>query len=422
MHDWKIIFLLSVLVIAVYFPVFDIFFAQDDFIMIRYFSQNSLAVDLANVFGPPTVSHFRPVDNLFYMIAGNIFGKYYFGYHLINISLHILTSFFIFKIFKKLFGNWRAGLFSGVVYGLHPIHFVSLFWISGGTVTIGFFFLTLAIYSLLFEKRVLAFVFYFLSVFASESMLIGIFIFGALLVLLKKFLREKVSLLAIFMLSILFAAIRFVFLTPKSTFDTYKIEFSTKILSAVKYYVLRIPGFVEGYGKSFVSIILVIWLIVLGLNFFNKRTNGKFIRQLLFAIFVTALGLFPFIFIPNHLSSHYMNISVWGFSIILGLFVIKMKNRSLLFLATVFLFISYLSIRLNMQNSWVINRSNLSRELIYNIERENLPPGSTITFDDDEIVSSFEKYIALGTGDAINFWFSDKNYKGCFTFIEDCSK
>ena len=122
----------------VYRQAFFNFFAQDDFVLINYFSQNNLWQDLKNVFGPPQVTHWRPIHNLYFFATGNLFGRNYIGYHLLTFLLQIGASFFVYKVARKLTGNFQAAVVAGLLYGIHPAHFISMFWISGGATVIGF--------------------------------------------------------------------------------------------------------------------------------------------------------------------------------------------------------------------------------------------------------------------------------------------
>ena len=76
-----------------------------------------------------------------------------------------------------------------------------------------------------------------------------------------------------------------------------------------------------------------------------------------------------------------------------------------------FILFSFFAVRLEMKNSWVINRSNLAHKLIGDIELRNLPEGTALIFDDNELASSLEQYISLGSGEAVNVWFFEKNRK-----------
>ena len=64
--DFWVLLFLAILVFALWYKALFNFFAQDDFILINHFSQNNVWQDLKNLFGPPTVTHWRPIHNLYF--------------------------------------------------------------------------------------------------------------------------------------------------------------------------------------------------------------------------------------------------------------------------------------------------------------------------------------------------------------------
>jgi len=72
--------LLFVLGFTFFYKSLNVFFVQDDYILINNFSQNNLWQDFKNVFAYPNVSHWRPLHNLYFLVSGNLFGKFYPAY------------------------------------------------------------------------------------------------------------------------------------------------------------------------------------------------------------------------------------------------------------------------------------------------------------------------------------------------------
>ena len=210
-------------------------------------------------------------------------------------------------------------------------------------------------------------------------------------------------------------------MTPKTTFDVYQAELSPKLFLTIKYYFLRIAGFAETSGDEIVSFVLLGWLILIALmlvNMLKKRLN---INLAIFSIVVISAGLFPFILIPQHLSPHYMNVSIFGFAMLVG--IILKTTRRFMAIATIviFLIISGYNINLTIKNNWVIERSNLARTYVEQIYKISPPSGSTLIFKDNKLSTSKEAYISLGTGDAVKFFFPEKNYQTCFAEFELCT-
>lgn len=418
--DFYVISLVLILALLVYRGSFFNFFAQDDFILINHFSQNSIFIDFKNAFGKPEVTHWRPVHNLFFLAAGNIFGKNYIGYHAMIFAIHIGVSFLIYKIINFICKNLWAGLIGAVIYALHPAHFVSLYWISGAATIIGMFLFLLSFYFYLNKKGLLTLILWAASLLASEAMLVGIGIFLSYSFLFdrkvsRRFLKNT------FLISICFLALKF-FLTPKDTYQIYKIAINKNVIVALKYYLLRIAGFAEVSGDLIISLIWAAWLLVPLILILRTLIKKELFKEFLFGASLVILGLSPFIFIPEHLSPHYMNIAVWGFSFIISLALTRTKLLTRHIMISIFVIVTLINVNLISKDTWVVTRANLARRYIQTIESQGLPKESTIIFNDNYISTSKEAYITLGGGKAIDFWFKEKKYKTCFTFLNQCGE
>lgn len=415
-----ILFFLAVLIFLVYHNAFSNFFAQDDFILIQKFSGSSLWSSLAKALTSYHVTHWRPVHNLFFLISGSIFGKNYIPYHIFLFFIHLATSYLIFLVTLQTLKNRTSAIVSSVIYAIHPFNFVSLFWISGGATELAFMFFLISFMLWLNSKFKYFLLFFIISLLASESLVVGIFIILSWELINKKASLSARDLKISFLVVMLFSVLRFVFLTPNDTYNTYGVKLSFESVLAFKYYLLRALGFAETNGDLLISIVLASWIFAIFILFIKSINKNFPYKNILFFSSVFVFGLLPFIAIPNHLSPHYMNIPVWAFASIIGILLSEKKllDFSLVF---IFLIICFLGTEATQRNNWVVSRAELSKKYISLIEKENLPPGSTLVFDDNQISSSLDAYYALGGGDGINFWFKNKNYKFCFTEFESCS-
>lgn len=418
--DLIVVFLIFMITALVWWQSLFNFFTQDDFTLINHFSQNSLIEDLKNVFGKPKVTHWRPMHNFYFFIAGNIFGKNYIGYHILTFAILILSGTIIFEIVRKLLKNKSAALIASIIYISHPSHFVSMFWISGNATLIGFLFLTWSMYFYLGSKRIISLFLYLVSLLASEAMIVGVVLYLSISHLKNNLKKDLVHLMAVFSVSAIFILVKAAYLFNQEIFDVYKVEFSLNNLLAVKYYLSRIVGFAQVSGDQLATTALILWILIVGFLLFKSaviRTHQKVVYLSLGVIFV---GLFPFILIPSHLSGHYMNVSIFGFSLAVAAALKKQKWLVRSVLVSIFIVISLINVSLDAKNSWVVNRANLAKEILTDVERKNLPIGSTLIFDDNQRATSLDAYYSLGTGEALRFWFKDKNYRTCFIFIERC--
>ena len=413
--------LITISSIIIYRNSFYNFFTQDDFILTYHFSQNNLTEDIINTLGPPQVTHWRPLHNLYFLISGNLFDKNYLYYHLFTFLIHMGIAFLVFKVVDNITKNQKIALVSSFIYAVHPAHFVTLFWISGSATSIGFLFLVLSFYLYLQEKTRTSILSFVLSLLASEAMVIGAGLFFVYQFLFKDDGVLNAFTKRLILVTSTFVFIRFLFLTPQSTYNSYQVKIWPQIVTSTKYYLLRIAGFAEVSGDLIVSIALLGLLLFITINLARSLKSESNHKVATLGLSLIILGLFPFVFISN-ISAHYMNISVFGFAILIGFAISKLKPIKILTFLVIFLIISFFNVDKTYENHWVIQRSNLAQRYIQEIESFNVPERSTIIFNDNYISTSEEAYISLGTGKAIDFLFKGRNYQYCFTAFESCEE
>lgn len=418
-REFLIFLVLVIMSVIVFSKSFANFFAQDDFVLIQEFSGGNFTLDIARAFGPPTVTHWRPMHNLYFLATGNLFHKNLVAYHIVTFIIHIVSAFLIYKIAYRLHKDLMTSIASGIVYACHPAFFISLFWISGSATTIGFFFFVFSFYLYLVEKRGLWVLLFFLSMLASEAMLVGVFIFIAYRFCANIQKNKDNFWLKIALGALLFIALRFVFFKSVSLGSDYQLRVGFVTLSTLKYYVLRMFAFPDIPFDLIWILLLIFWACVLVISSRNIARE-KFASRVQFYSAIIVFGLFPFIFLPNHLSAHYINISVFGFCLLLGYLLSKTKPVVITSIVVIFGLLSAGSVNGMITNSWVVRRSKIAKEHIRSIERLDPPENSWIVFGDNSISSSYEAYISLGTGKALDFWFGEKNYKSCFRAFEIC--
>lgn len=139
---------------------------------------------------------------LFYS-ACSIMLKYwkseYLLYHLTSLILHVTNSFFIYKLIKKIKGNYP--LLLSLIYLVHPLQLFNVIWIIQIKTLMAIFFFLIAFYFFLESEReskgwkiVPSFLFYSFSLFSKSSFLP--------IVLLFPFYRKKIKLVPFFLVSL----------------------------------------------------------------------------------------------------------------------------------------------------------------------------------------------------------------------------
>ncbi len=74
---------------------------------------------------------YRPLYLLWFRINDALFGPHTAGWHFTSVVAHVVATYCVIILAQRLFREWPAALFSGLVFGLHPVHMESVAWISG---------------------------------------------------------------------------------------------------------------------------------------------------------------------------------------------------------------------------------------------------------------------------------------------------
>ena len=82
-----------------------------------FFSDVTVATPLAKASG-----YYRPLSMVYLMGIYQIFGMNTVGLHLMNLILHILSTFFVFLLLKYITKDFVLALATGLVFAVHPIH------------------------------------------------------------------------------------------------------------------------------------------------------------------------------------------------------------------------------------------------------------------------------------------------------------
>ena len=121
-------------------------------------------------------NYWRPTFTAFHILNFQLFGLNPFGWHFLNILLHIGVCLFAFFLMRRLELNEYLAFGIALVFAVHPVHTESVAWISGSPdLLFGFFFFG----SLWFADRwisgkkktfdlIVAIIFYFLALGSKE--------------------------------------------------------------------------------------------------------------------------------------------------------------------------------------------------------------------------------------------------------------
>lgn len=129
-----------VLTFVVYLPTLRFQFVHDDRGIIvenpavhswhavpSYFTSHSWAAVAPAFLG----NDYRPLFLLWFRVNDALFGSHTAGWHFTTVVAHVVATFCVFLLAYRILGNWPAALFSGLIFGLHPVHIEGVAWISG---------------------------------------------------------------------------------------------------------------------------------------------------------------------------------------------------------------------------------------------------------------------------------------------------
>lgn len=122
---------------------------------------------------------YRPLQMLTYMVDYSIGGMNVRGYHLVNISFHILVALCIYWLINILFADNLIALLTAALYAVHPIHTEAVAYIAGRADPLAFFFMLTALIFYIknvekagIGKLIIVAASYILAILSKESSLI----------------------------------------------------------------------------------------------------------------------------------------------------------------------------------------------------------------------------------------------------------
>lgn len=312
----KLFFFLIVLGLTwIYRPSFVSPFFQDDALLLQHATPQYFLT-------PVPQFHYHPVANqFFYFLSKNMFGTNVIGYHFVLFLASILGLVFIFKLTKILLSSQRKALLTTFFYAFNVSLFANFYWIAVSYFVLGgFFFFASA--CLFFKKgtvraflTVLSFV---LSVGSNE---LGIFLCSIFIGLAwyKNYWPKR--LWALVGLDAIFLVLK-VFWIGFSTETDYSLRFGLSTLATIRWYLLRALNLPEGINRNQDVFLVSFFVIMVGLLIYSlihyirsKKING---RLFLLAVFWFIAGALPFYFLPNHMSSYYLTVALFGPALIFG--------------------------------------------------------------------------------------------------------
>ena len=82
---------------------------------------------------PEAANYYRPVFLLWLLLNYKLFGLSPFGWHATSLLVHLVATWLVFVLAKRLTANHWLATVAAFLFGIHPVHIESVAWISGVT-------------------------------------------------------------------------------------------------------------------------------------------------------------------------------------------------------------------------------------------------------------------------------------------------
>ncbi len=176
---------LAVLTVVAFWPVKDAGFINLDdnvYVYENAYLQSGMSWDsIKQAFSfklARKIGHWHPVTWFSWLLNYSLFGLDPFGYHLVNLLLHVINTILLFLILRRMTRALWPSAFVAVLFAIHPLHVESVAWITERKDVLSTFFmmLTLGAYSFYVEnrdfKRYLFVLLFYILGLMSKSMLV----------------------------------------------------------------------------------------------------------------------------------------------------------------------------------------------------------------------------------------------------------
>jgi protein O-mannosyl-transferase len=81
----------------------------------------------------PTTPYYRPLAMIYLMIGWSLFHLSPAGWHLMNILVHMIAVYFVFRIVHRITGETALSAVATILFAIHPLRCESVAWVSGAT-------------------------------------------------------------------------------------------------------------------------------------------------------------------------------------------------------------------------------------------------------------------------------------------------
>ncbi|MCL4417740.1 MAG: hypothetical protein M1365_13810 [Actinobacteria bacterium] len=378
---------------------------------------------------------------------------------------------------KQVIPNKYLAYFATFFFGITAANVATLYYLAGGIQTLLATTFTLSSL-LLFHKylktnamkfKIFAFLTFVLAIASHEQAIIIPFLLIGLIYALKNIRNIKnylFDLLPYFLLIFVLLILEFSLIGFSSGEKQYQAIFNIKTaFNSLSWYTswalgapetlidfvlpgLKLnPNLLKYWGNYYLlifpSLFLSLLLISIATLYLLIKKRKVFINKIFILSLVWfPLGLLPVILLPLHKSSHYLEISLPAFWIIISFIIfnfyqqLKKSYISKIFIVTIFISLTILSTTsaiLGSTNYWAANRGKFAQKLISEVKNlyPSLPKGAVIYFKNDPNYpflnnewgkSAKQASLILNGSDALQLFYHDPTLQVFYEDLDDPTK
>lgn len=438
-RHWPILFIFG-LVLFLYFPVFSLYFSQDDFFHLRTSTLDGSLRQFISFFGFPNqyergYAFYRPLfREAYYFLITRFFGISPTPFRIASFGLHFTCIFMVFVLMERLFKRQLFSFLTALFYGVATSQVGTFYYHAGGIQVSGallFLLLSNYFYWQFLENKLKKYwvltLICFVASLSSHELIIAILPLSliGLEFLLTKRISWKWARGVVFRLGPLFVVFAiYLFLDLVKIGLPGQVSYSPivslrKMANSLVWYtgwglglpdmlvdfvgpgIKLNPNLMRWWGSYFKLIFPTFFLVVISIFgatvylFLNQRKIFKN-KNFWFLVLWYPIAIAPVIILPWHKFLHYLNPALpalFGivFFVILAFYDLLIKKNKIL--AKIFLIgfcfvlflLSFVSIKLEEKTYWPINRGKIAKNLVEQIKQTYpiLPKGATLYFEND---------------------------------------
>ena len=385
----KQLLLVTFVTLIAYLGIFRNQFVIDDHVFIGPYHPNFAQSFMGSV-PPGHEGVYRPLRGILYTLYHHLWGTNIYLYHLHSLLIHLISTFLVYFIVKKIAINWQLTtkylpFITAMLFGLHPVHTETITYITSSMDSLGLVFYLLAFYLYLNNKLVRSLIFTTLAFFTTEMTLTLPIIILYHDWIFQKLTRGKVPYyLTSFGLVGLYATIRFLLLdiTTRGPYLAQSFYLTMLTMSRVLLKYLQVllwpfnlssnhiiaPGIEAFVYRNYrvtaiaaqsildleillpLTVIIIIILLVIRL-----KPRFPLISFSLGWIFLTLLPVMEFVPQGSMMNERSLYLASIGYLILLALFVLQIWNQrtNLGVLTLIVISLLYLNQTISRNRDWL---------------------------------------------------------------------